>query len=136
MVPASATTSPSPPVDARRRALAEIGSFFDRFAAVEQRWRRRNRTYHRLLESLHRFLIPPDARVLELGSGSGDLLAALRPSRGLGVDVSAGMTALARERHSSLEFVTAAAEDFRADEQFDWVVLSDFVPFAYDLQEV
>jgi len=136
MVASPATTSPSPPVDTRGRALAEIASFFDSFAAVEQRWRSRNRTYYRLVESVHRFLIPRGARVLELGSGSGDLLASLEPARGLGIDVSGEMTKLARARHPDLEFVEAAAEDFRRDELFDYVVLSDFVSFAYDLQAV
>lgn len=72
--------------------------------------------------------------MLELGSGSGDLLAALRPARGVGVDVSEDMVELARGRHPDLEFVAAAGEDFRRDERFDYVLLSDLVPFAFDLQ--
>jgi SAM-dependent methyltransferase len=116
--------------------LARLSSFFDRFAADEERWRRRNRTYHRLLESICRFLIPPNARVLELGSGGGALLAALEPSRGVGVDVSGEMVALARARHPELEFVQGAAEHVVREETFDYVVLSDLVPFAYDLQAV
>jgi glycosyl transferase family 2/methyltransferase family protein len=72
--------------------------------------------------------------VLEIGSGSGDLLAALQPSRGLGVDVSAEMAKLARTRHPELEFVAGAGEHFVVDEQFDYVVLSDLVPFAFDLE--
>jgi ubiquinone/menaquinone biosynthesis C-methylase UbiE len=134
-----ATTSPpstSAPTSARDAALGSIASFFDAFSQVEERWRKRNATYHRLIERVHRFLIPPGARVLELGSGSGDLLAALEPSRGVGVDVSAGMTALARKRHPSHEFVNAAAEEFVRDETFDYVVLSDLAPFAYDIQAI
>ena len=42
--------------------------------------------------------MPPGASVLEIGCGGGDLLAALRPADGLGVDVSAGMIELA-SRH-------------------------------------
>jgi glycosyl transferase family 2/methyltransferase family protein len=72
--------------------------------------------------------------VLELGSGSGDLLAALRPARGLGVDVSAEMTRLAQSRHPELEFVAEAGERYLRDEQFDYVVLSDLVAFAFDLE--
>ena len=35
------------------------------------------------------FLIPPGKRVLELGCGRGDLLAALKPSYGVGIDFGA-----------------------------------------------
>src|SRR2546428_10318990 len=79
-----------------------LAAFFDDFAADEPRWRRRNRTYHRLLEQIYRFQIPEGARVLEIGSGSGDLLAALKPSVGVGIDVSGRMAGLARPRPSRL----------------------------------
>jgi SAM-dependent methyltransferase len=114
-------------------ALGEIADFFDEFAPVEPRWRRRNRTYHRLIESLMRFFVPSGASVLEIGSGHGDLLAALEPSRGVGIDVSSRMVDEAAERHPELEFVCATGETFRQDEKFDYVVLSDLVPFAHDL---
>jgi SAM-dependent methyltransferase len=119
---------------AEEEHLQSIAGFFDRFAQDEGRWRRRNRSYYRLVESIHRFLIPEGAAVLEIGAGSGDLLAALRPSRGVGVDVSEEMTKLARARHPDLEFVTAAGEQFVTDEKFDFVILSDLVPFAFDLE--
>jgi SAM-dependent methyltransferase len=111
----------------------ELRGFFDRFAPDEQRWRRRNRTYHRQLEQIYRFQIPEGARVLEIGSGSGDLLAALKPSYGVGVDVSPGMVELARSRHPGLRFEVAAGEVLDLDEKFDYVVLSDLVPFVHDL---
>jgi SAM-dependent methyltransferase len=114
--------------------LQSIAAFFDAFAPSERHWRRRNRTYYRLLESLHRFVVPDGASVLEIGSGGGDLLAALRPSRGVGVDLSPRMVEFARERHPQLEFVEAAGERLVADETFDYVVLSDLVPYAFDLQ--
>ncbi|HXV94909.1 MAG TPA: bifunctional class I SAM-dependent methyltransferase/glycosyltransferase family 2 protein [Gaiellaceae bacterium] len=112
---------------------AELAAFFDGFAAVEGRWRRRSRGYHDLIERIARFHVPPGAGVLEIGCGGGDLLAALRPSDGLGVDVSEGMVALARSRHPELEFVQASGELLDAGRTFDYIVLSDLVPFAYDL---
>ena len=110
-----------------------LAAFFDGFAADEPRWRRRNRTYHRLLEQIYRFQIPEGARVLEIGSGSGDLLAALKPSAGVGVDVSGGMVELARARHPGVRFEVSAGETFDLGETFDYVVLSDLLPFVYDL---
>jgi SAM-dependent methyltransferase len=116
--------------------LAEVAGFFDEFAARERRWRRRNRTYYRLIESIHRFLIPEGTSILEIGSGSGDLLASLQPSRALGVDLSQEMVELARSDHPDLEFVSQAGERFCCDEKFDYVILSDLTPFAFDLEAI
>src|SRR5712691_6227210 len=119
--------------DADAVDYTSLAAFFDDFAADEPRWRRRNRTYHRLLEQIYRFQIPEAARVLEIGSGSGDLLAALKPSVGVGVDVSGGMVELARAHHPELRFEVAAGETLDLGETFDYVVLSDLMPFVYDL---
>ena len=88
----------------------EIAAFFDRFAEVDATWRKRNRGYFEQLECVYRFLVPPGASVLEIGCGSGDLLASLQPSDGLGVDVSGEMVELARSRHPGLEFEQASGE--------------------------
>src|SRR5712672_2704094 len=58
-----------------------------------------------------RFLIPPGKRVLELGCGRGDLLAALEPSYGVGIDFSAKTIAKANARHPDLYFVLGDVED-------------------------
>jgi hypothetical protein len=63
----------------------DLAAFFDAFAPQDEHWRNRNRTYHGLIEQLYEFQVPPGARVLEIGSSSGDLLAALRPAVGVGV---------------------------------------------------
>jgi SAM-dependent methyltransferase len=120
--------------DAVGAEYGDLSAFFDRFAPVEGRWRRRNRTYHRLLEQIFRFHVPPGQRVLEIGCGGGDLLAALRPAVGVGVDVSPGMIALARSRHPELRFEAVAGERLDLGETFDYVVLSDLVPYVHDLQ--
>jgi ubiquinone/menaquinone biosynthesis C-methylase UbiE len=135
MVWAVSTETLEPPTAQRafETAYREIAAHFDAFAHEEPRWRRRNRTYHRLLEQIYRFHVPEGSRVLEIGSGSGDLLAELRPGVGVGVDVSEGMVELARERHPGLRFVHTAGEELELGEQFDYVVLSDLVPYVHDL---
>ncbi len=56
-----------------------------------------------LIEALGR-LIPVDASVLEVGSGAGDLLAALPNARRQGIDYLPEMVARARERHPDISF--------------------------------
>ena len=85
------------------RHYGEIESFFDRFASEADDWRRKNRGYHDLVENVYRFHVPPGRAVLEIGSGTGGLLAALEPALGVGVDLSGAMVATARERHRNLE---------------------------------
>lgn len=55
------------------------------------------RYYHQRLAEIYRFLIPPHQKVLELGCGKGDLLAALQPSHGVGVDFSEQMLLAAQK---------------------------------------
>lgn len=56
--------------------------------------------YHKRLVELYRFAVPDGMKVLEIGCGNGDLLAALNPARGLGIDFSPAMVELASIRKS------------------------------------
>lgn len=92
--------------------------------------------YHRSLISLYRFHIPKDSRVLEIGCGKGDLLAALEPAEGVGVDFSPAMIRCARERYPHLRFIEADAHVLTLTGQFDVIVLSDLVNDVWDVQKV
>ena len=110
----------------------------DRRAFYEQRANLRadaaRRGYHRLLESCFTFLVPPGARVLELGCGLGDLLAAVQPALGVGVDFSPATIEQARARHPGLRFHAAEATEFQGEEKFDYLLLSDLVNDVPDVQ--
>lgn len=117
--------------DARLRRIAEL----DRFADERDRWRARNRAYYRSIERLARFVVPEGASVLEIGCGTGDLLAAVKPSRGVGIDVSPKMIARARAKHPKLEWIVDDAEELSAlaGRTFDYVILSDVVGMLHDV---
>ncbi len=121
------------PQSSLQAAYGPLASFFDSFAAVASSWQSRNRAYHDLVARIARFYILPGASVLEIGCGTGDLLAALRPRRGVGIDVSEGMIELARERQPELDLHVGAGEELDLGETFDYVVLSDLVPYVHDL---
>lgn len=112
---------------------AELKKYFDEIAPQRDAWKRRNRYYHQELESLCQFFVPPDRSVLEIGSGTGDLLAAVRPRRGLGLDLSDEMVRIARAKYPNLEFRTGDIEALDLDERFDYVILSDVVGTLEDI---
>jgi len=92
--------------------------------------------YHQRLKEIYRFLIPSGMRVMEIGCGEGELLAALKPSRGVGVDFSSGMLKRAQDRYPELEFVAADAHALDIDGEFDFIILSDLVNDLWDVQTV
>jgi SAM-dependent methyltransferase len=117
--------------------LKEVKEFFDHYASSVGKWRQRNKGYHRNISSLCKFYIPASARVLEIGSGTGDLLAATSPRCGLGIDISPEMVQLAASKHPDLEFRCMPAEFLNLEgETFDYIILSDLVGFLYDIRLV
>ncbi|MBU6399230.1 MAG: glycosyltransferase, partial [Verrucomicrobia bacterium] len=112
--------------------MTDRRAFYEEHAAIRARSSRR--FYQQLLRNHFAFLVPPDLRVLELGCGPGDLLAALQPARGVGVDFSPRVIELARLRHPTLEFHVADAAEFSSSEPFDYVLLSDLVNDFPDVQ--
>ncbi len=79
-------------------------------------------------------IIPSGSRVLDIGCGTGELLASLRPSLGVGVDLNESAIAEARRCHPHLQFVTMPGEDVGTlDDKFDYVVLCQTIGEIYDL---
>lgn len=113
--------------DAQRR-------HFDGVAAQGEGWRKRHAYYHRSVARLVRFLVGPGRSVLDVGCGMGDLLAALEPSQGLGIDLSPRMIETARARHPALEFQVADAQELDlGGRSFDVVLLSDVLCLVDDV---
>ena len=114
----------------------KIRKRFDLLAEKRQYWRNRNRYYYDNQEKYFRFLIPEGLSILELGCGTGDLLYALRPKRGVGIDFSSEMVRIARERYPNLEFRMADMEKIEGwEETFDVLIISDVVGHLMDIEE-
>lgn len=129
----------SPNADSRT-GVPVGGDRLDQCAVLRQRsaksldrWRTKNRYYHDQLIRYLRFLVPDGETVLLVGCEDGDLLSAMKPARGVGVDCSSEMIAFARTRHSRHDYHLAT--DYMADleESFDYVVLNDIAGEVHDL---
>ncbi len=128
---------PPEPASGLRAHLDSSAAFFDHYSAVVTEWRKKNLGYHQNIESVICFHVPAGKRVLEIGSGTGNLLAAVRPSVGVGVDLSPQMVKLASRTHPDLRFYTSPVETFELPgETFDYIILSDLLGFLYDIRMV
>lgn len=123
----------------RQPPVTPLSAYFDWIADNDARARRVQAHFHAQIAVFHRHHIPSGMRVLELGCGAGDLLHALKPARGLGIDFSPRMLAEARTRHgddSALEFRLADAHVDPVREPFDYIVLSFLTGYLSDIQGV
>jgi SAM-dependent methyltransferase len=121
--------------------LEEVRQFYESNHEGIERSRLRHRYFYRYLERILRVRVPAGLRVLDLGCGSGDLLAALQPSRGVGIDVSAPAIRSGRERHGAgtrLRFMEGDVADpavlASAGGPFDVVLLVNVVTHLADVQ--
>ncbi|MFH2045371.1 MAG: bifunctional class I SAM-dependent methyltransferase/glycosyltransferase family 2 protein [Pseudomonadota bacterium] len=92
--------------------------------------------YHDLLKYYYKFTIPSGLKVLEFGCGHGDLLSAVEPSFGVGIDFSHKMIKYASLKHKSLYFLCADAHEVILKTKFDVIILSDLVNDLWDVQRV
>ncbi|PKN24003.1 MAG: glycosyl transferase [Deltaproteobacteria bacterium HGW-Deltaproteobacteria-21] len=118
------------------QSKCEVASRFDWLAARREEWIARNRYYYDDQKRYYRFLVPENASVIELGCGTGDLLSGLKPSRGVGIDISSEMVSIAARKYPELEFRQADIEKFHPwEETFDFIVLADVVGHLQDIEE-
>lgn len=115
-------------LSARKSAIRDLA---DKLAPERDRWIQRSGFYYKEDYRYLQFLVPPASRILDLGCGTGKLLAFLKPSFGVGVDFSPGMIEVARRNYPELEFHVGDIESAEDLEQiqgtFDIILLSDTI---------
>ena len=78
-----------------------VAEHFDHVADSYDFWKQKNFYYYNALKALCRSFVPKGSVVTEIGCGTGDILAALEPSCGLGIDVSPQMIEIAKKKYAS-----------------------------------
>lgn len=111
-----------------------LADYFDQLAPERDSWRKKNWYYHQTLRNLCRFLVPEGSSVLEIGSGTGDLLNALKPKHGTGLDISQKMIGAARVKYPSLNWIQGDIDDdLELGEKFNYILMSDTLGFLNDI---
>ena len=131
-----ASAAPSAPTKNCKRALRSSDATPAMTVEDYIKWKSRNQYYYDGLSQLFQLNIPAGARVLEIGCGDGDLLAAVQPKVGVGIDINGGIVKYASRRHPGLTFHVADGHDFDIDQQFDHVILNNLFGEVDDVQQV
>jgi SAM-dependent methyltransferase len=99
-------------------------------------WRKHNAYYYGWLDRIYRFVVRPNSRVLHVGCECGDLLAAVEPSYGVGIDPDADSIELAAKRFPHLRFYAKDPHELELDEKFDYILICNTLGRWRDIQQV
>jgi ubiquinone/menaquinone biosynthesis C-methylase UbiE len=114
-----------------------VEAHFDSIAKWYDAYGRLSAAYRRAKRAWYAARVPAGRAVVEIGCGTGDILASVEPGLGVGVDRSRKMLRRARQKHSvrpGLRWIRADADGvpLRLD-RFDAVLLPDVVDHLPDV---
>jgi len=110
-----------------------VRDHFEAIADDYDLWKERSSYYYELLAGAYREFVPPGATVLEIGCGTGILLASLNPRRGVGVDISPRMVEIAAAKFPGLSFLVSDAEALDLGETFEYIIVPDVIEHLSDV---
>jgi len=115
---------------------SRLADHYDQLADQRDQFKVRNQYYYSLLYAQYRYFIPPKKKVLEVGCSTGDLLNAVDPLVGYGVDLSKKMISKATQKYPLLVFQTGEVSDIDTEIKFDYIILSGVLGEAEDIQQL
>lgn len=110
--------------------MDKVEKHFDNVANSYDKGKQRYSFYYTNIKSLLGSLIPKNKKVLEVGCGTGDLLASLNPKNGYGMDISREMIIIATKKYKNIKFSTNYPS-----EKFDFIFMTDVIEHLTDPQK-
>jgi SAM-dependent methyltransferase len=124
-------------LSSRKQAIRDLA---DELAGERDEWIRKNAYFYEEDLRYLRFLVPEGMKILDLGCGTGRLLASLNPSQGTGVDLSARMIEVARKNHPELDFHVGDIEHpdtlGALDGPYDVILMSETIGSLDDCEQL
>ena len=106
-------------------ARSEVEKHFDTIAAKYDFYTKKRNLHYSSLKKLLKTFIPPGKTIFDVGCGTGDLLASLKPKFGYGMDISTRMIAISKikyQKSKNLQFSTKWPE-----KKFDYIFMADVI---------
>ncbi|MBF0186318.1 MAG: glycosyltransferase [Magnetococcales bacterium] len=123
------------PQPSRKKAIVDLANDL---APERDAWIEKNRYFHSEDDRYFSFLISEGQKILQLGCGNGRLLKTLKPSYGVGVDLSAGMIEQAQANVPECTFIVGDMEDPELIDSlegpFDVIIISDTIGYLDDCE--
>ncbi len=114
----------------------KIREYFDQTAQTRIRYRKGKSYYWDSITEYCNFFIDETASVLEIGCGTGELIAKVKGRHKTGIDFSGKMIEEAKKQFPDIEFICCPAEELETDKKYDVVILSNLIGYLTDIQAV
>jgi ubiquinone/menaquinone biosynthesis C-methylase UbiE len=111
-------------------------TYFDKAASGRIRYRKRNGYYWESITKYVDYYLREDDRILEIGCGTGEMLARVRGEYKKGIDFSEKMIDEAKRQFPEIQFEVMDADDLQLDEKYDVLILSNLVGVLPDIEKV
>jgi len=108
--------------------------YFDTVVS-SNRWKKKMAAYREHTAQFLSQVVPPNKSVLLIGCLTAEILESLKPSVGVGLDVSekAVREARANSQNSNIKYHCALPENFKTTTKFDYVILLNVVDHSEDV---
>jgi ubiquinone/menaquinone biosynthesis C-methylase UbiE len=113
-----------------------LKEYFNKVAETRIKYRKTKHYYWDSITEYCNFFVQPDSSVLEIGCGTGELIAQINGNYKTGIDFSETMIDEAKKQFPAIEFVCMSAEVIKLEKKYDVIILSNLVGYLLDIQHV
>ena len=107
--------------------MSDVKNHFEDIASNYDYWKKRNWYYYQNLKKIIREFVPVDKTVLEIGCGTGDILASVEPKYGIGAVISPKMVEIAKSKHNGFTNLNFHVSGEFPKRKYDIILMIDVV---------
>ena len=123
-------------MDVYKEKKQSIKNYFNQTASSRIKYRKRKKYYWDSITNYCNFFVERESSVLEVGCGTGELLAKINGKEKTGIDVSEIMIEEAKKQFPSINFICSPAENIQLVQKYDVIILSNLIGYLVDIQSV
>ena len=115
-----------------------VKKHFDNLASERSSWIKKSIGFYSEDIKVMQELIPVGSSILEIGCGNGNLIGSLKPSYGVGIDISPKMLLEAKKQYNNIDFIEGDIESEncldKIDGTFGYIIISDTIGYLNDIE--